>query len=117
MRQRHQYCVSCKQEYSLPHWISTHQLQIFNFVFRHFKKYSSLVFEFLPQLLFLILLFTYLAALMIIKWITYGPTNDENSKSLFCYESFYESLIFYRIFQNTPYRQLVRPRFSSRSSV
>ncbi|XP_057330426.1 V-type proton ATPase 116 kDa subunit a1 isoform X1 [Microplitis mediator] len=40
----------------------------------HFKKYSSLVLEFLPQLLFLILLFAYLAALMVIKWILYSAS-------------------------------------------
>ncbi|XP_034944898.1 V-type proton ATPase 116 kDa subunit a isoform X2 [Chelonus insularis] len=38
----------------------------------HFKKYSSLLLEFLPQLLFLIALFAYMAALMIIKWILYS---------------------------------------------
>ncbi|XP_043282557.1 V-type proton ATPase 116 kDa subunit a1 isoform X2 [Venturia canescens] len=40
----------------------------------HFKKYSSIVFQFLPQLLFLVLLFTYMAVLMFIKWIAFAAT-------------------------------------------
>ncbi|XP_014203857.1 V-type proton ATPase 116 kDa subunit a-like [Copidosoma floridanum] len=41
-----------------------------------FKKYSSLFLEFLPQLLFLVVLFAYLAALMFLKWIRYGALNS-----------------------------------------
>lgn len=37
----------------------------------YFKKYSSLLLEFLPQLLFLLLLFFYMTVLMFIKWILY----------------------------------------------
>ncbi|XP_017765191.1 PREDICTED: V-type proton ATPase 116 kDa subunit a [Eufriesea mexicana] len=39
----------------------------------HFKKYSSLFLEFLPQLIFLIVLFFYLVLLMFIKWVLYNP--------------------------------------------
>ncbi|XP_033214483.1 V-type proton ATPase 116 kDa subunit a isoform X2 [Belonocnema kinseyi] len=43
----------------------------------HFKKYASLLLEFLPQLLFLILLFFYMVMLMFIKWILYGATEED----------------------------------------
>lgn len=45
-------------------------------IFRHFKKYASLFLEFLPQLLFLILLFLYMVTLMFLKWILYSATNE-----------------------------------------
>ncbi|XP_015604687.1 V-type proton ATPase 116 kDa subunit a [Cephus cinctus] len=41
----------------------------------HFKRYSSLVLEFLPQLLFLMLLFFYMVALILMKWVLYADTN------------------------------------------
>jgi len=48
--------------------------------FRNFKRYSSLFLEFFPQLLFLILLFLYMTALMFIKWILYdASSNGEHS--------------------------------------
>lgn len=45
------------------------------FLCRHFKKYSSLFLEFLPQLLFLVVLFLYLVVLMFVKWVLYSPTS------------------------------------------
>ncbi|XP_066992343.2 V-type proton ATPase 116 kDa subunit a 1 isoform X2 [Anabrus simplex] len=42
----------------------------------HFKHYEHIFLEFIPQLLFLVLLFGYMVALMFIKWIQYGPTNE-----------------------------------------
>lgn len=41
----------------------------------HFKKNINVFVQFIPQLLFLVLLFFYMAALMFMKWILYGPTN------------------------------------------
>ncbi|XP_034185654.1 V-type ATPase subunit a family protein Vha100-2 isoform X2 [Osmia lignaria lignaria] len=43
----------------------------------NFKKYSSLFLEFLPQLLFLILLFFYLVLLMFVKWILYDASSTD----------------------------------------
>lgn len=43
----------------------------------HFKKYSNLFFEFLPQLIFLLVLFFYMAFLMFIKWVKYEATSPE----------------------------------------
>ncbi|XP_011497363.1 PREDICTED: V-type proton ATPase 116 kDa subunit a isoform 1 isoform X2 [Ceratosolen solmsi marchali] len=41
----------------------------------HFKKYASFFLEFLPQLIFLLLLFAYLVSLMFIKWVIYSASN------------------------------------------
>jgi V-type ATPase 116kDa subunit family len=41
--------------------------------FSYFKERINIIFEFIPQLLFLVLLFAYMAFLMIFKWIFYGP--------------------------------------------
>ncbi|KAL7024015.1 hypothetical protein ACKWTF_012872 [Chironomus riparius] len=42
----------------------------------HFKKYSSLFLEFLPQLLFLVLLFAYLCFMMVWKWLVFSPKSE-----------------------------------------
>ncbi|CAG9828962.1 unnamed protein product [Diabrotica balteata] len=46
----------------------------FNFV--HFKKYYSIVFEFIPQILLLLFLFMYMVIMMFMKWIWYSGEND-----------------------------------------
>lgn len=43
----------------------------------HFKRYSNLFFEFLPQLIFLVALFFYMAFLMFAKWVLYDPISEE----------------------------------------
>uniref|UniRef100_V5I869 V-type proton ATPase subunit a n=1 Tax=Anoplophora glabripennis TaxID=217634 RepID=V5I869_ANOGL len=45
-----------------------------NFV--HFKKYSSIFLEFLPQLLFLVFLFFYLVIMIFMKWVMYSGELD-----------------------------------------
>ncbi|XP_031788196.1 V-type proton ATPase 116 kDa subunit a isoform X2 [Nasonia vitripennis] len=42
----------------------------------HFRKYSSFFLEFLPQLIFLLLLFAYLVFLMFLKWVLYSTAYD-----------------------------------------
>lgn len=42
----------------------------------HFKKYSSLFLEFLPQLLFLVFLFLYLVVMIFMKWVMYSGEMD-----------------------------------------
>jgi V-type H+-transporting ATPase subunit a len=39
----------------------------------HFKNRINIVLEFLPQIIFLILLFAYMVFMMFFKWVTYGP--------------------------------------------
>lgn len=39
----------------------------------HFRKKISILLEFLPQVIFLILLFLYMVVMMFLKWLLYGP--------------------------------------------
>ncbi|XP_046607212.1 V-type proton ATPase 116 kDa subunit a1-like isoform X1 [Neodiprion virginianus] len=55
---------------------------IINYV--HFKKYASILLEFLPQLVFLMLLFFYMVCLIVMKWILYAATNDDFSRGSTC---------------------------------
>ncbi|XP_076764209.1 V-type ATPase subunit a family protein Vha100-2 isoform X2 [Xylocopa sonorina] len=50
----------------------------------HFKRYSSLFLEFLPQVLFLIVLFFYLVALMFVKWVLYDASSTDHAFSPTC---------------------------------
>ncbi|EZA48636.1 hypothetical protein DMN91_001368 [Ooceraea biroi] len=62
--------------FGVAHMIFGVCMNIINIV--NFKRYSVLFLEFFPQLLFLMLLFLYLAALMFIKWVLYdASTSDE----------------------------------------
>ncbi|CAD6992287.1 unnamed protein product [Ceratitis capitata] len=49
-------------------------LSVVNFV--HFKKYALIFLEFIPQILFLILLFGYMCFMMFYKWVKYTPKTD-----------------------------------------
>ncbi|XP_030369906.1 V-type proton ATPase 116 kDa subunit a [Scaptodrosophila lebanonensis] len=44
--------------------------------YTHFKRYSSIFLEFLPQILFLLLLFGYMVFMMFFKWIRYTANTD-----------------------------------------
>ncbi|XP_015435667.1 PREDICTED: V-type proton ATPase 116 kDa subunit a isoform 1 [Dufourea novaeangliae] len=50
----------------------------------NFKKYSKFFLEFLPQLLFLILLFFYLVVLMFVKWVLYDAASPDKAYSPTC---------------------------------
>ncbi|XP_076636897.1 V-type ATPase subunit a family protein Vha100-2 [Colletes latitarsis] len=43
----------------------------------YFKKYPSFFLEFLPQLIFLVLLFFYLVVLMFVKWVLYDAAAED----------------------------------------
>ncbi|XP_037714625.1 V-type proton ATPase 116 kDa subunit a1 isoform X8 [Drosophila subpulchrella] len=43
----------------------------------YFRNRISLMYEFIPQLIFLLLLFFYMVLLMFIKWIKFAATNDK----------------------------------------
>lgn len=45
------------------------------FKFSHFNKKINIILQFIPQMLFLVLLFLYMVSLMFMKWIWYGPKN------------------------------------------
>ncbi|CAH1738660.1 V-type proton ATPase 116 kDa subunit a 1 isoform X2 [Aphis gossypii] len=41
----------------------------------HFNKKINILLQFIPQMLFLVLLFLYMVSLMFMKWVWYGPKN------------------------------------------
>ncbi|CAO1438885.1 unnamed protein product [Diamesa hyperborea] len=45
--------------------------------FNHFRRRVSIFLEFLPQVLFLILLFAYMVFMMFFKWLAYGPKLEQ----------------------------------------
>lgn len=45
--------------------------------FNHFRRRSSIILEFLPQLLFLVLLFAYMCFMMFWKWVSFGPREPQ----------------------------------------
>lgn len=52
----------------------------------HFRKSINIILEFVPQILFLLLLFAYMVAMMFIKWAIYYPqeTMDCNNNTVSC---------------------------------
>jgi V-type H+-transporting ATPase subunit a len=50
-------------------------VSVVNFV--HFRKYSSIILEFLPQILLLCFLFLWMVVMMFMKWIMYSPVTDK----------------------------------------
>ncbi|XP_076397650.1 V-type ATPase subunit a family protein Vha100-2 isoform X2 [Megachile rotundata] len=50
----------------------------------NFKRYASLLLEFLPQLLFLLVLFFYLVVLMFVKWVLYDASSPDYAYGSAC---------------------------------
>ncbi|XP_030382848.1 V-type proton ATPase 116 kDa subunit a [Scaptodrosophila lebanonensis] len=51
-------------------------MSVVNFI--HFRKYMSIILEFFPQILFLVLLFGYMVFMMFFKWVVYkDDTTDQ----------------------------------------
>ncbi|KAI4477264.1 hypothetical protein M0804_012854 [Polistes exclamans] len=67
----------------------------------HFKKYSSLFFEFLPQLIFLLVLFFYMAVLMFVKWVLYDATSPALRFKPGCAPSVLNTFINMMLFQHS----------------
>ncbi|KAI5698923.1 hypothetical protein M8J75_013930 [Diaphorina citri] len=59
--------------FGVVHMIFGVTLSVINHV--HFRKPVNILLEFLPQLIFLVLLFGYMVTLMFMKWIMYAPQN------------------------------------------
>ncbi|XP_032687657.1 V-type proton ATPase 116 kDa subunit a isoform X2 [Odontomachus brunneus] len=67
----------------------------------NFKRFHSLFLEFLPQLLFLILLFFYMTVLMFIKWILYNSNDDDSPRSSKCAPSVLITFINMMLFKHS----------------
>ncbi|KAF5299267.1 hypothetical protein FQA39_LY02440 [Lamprigera yunnana] len=60
--------------FGVVHMIFGVCLSVINYV--HFKKFSNIIFDFLPQVIFLVFLFLWLVIMMFIKWILYNVNNE-----------------------------------------
>ncbi|CAH1980778.1 unnamed protein product [Acanthoscelides obtectus] len=61
--------------FGVVHMIFGVCVSVVNFV--HFKRYSSIFLEFLPQVMLLLFLFLYLVIMMFMKWIMFSGTYDD----------------------------------------
>lgn len=75
-------------------------MSVVNFV--HFKKYSSIIMEFVPQIIFLLLLFGYMSFMMFFKWIRYTANTDFQPHTPGCAPSVLIMFINMMLFKNTP---------------
>lgn len=46
----------------------------------HFRRYASIVLEFVPQIVFLLLIFGYMVFMMVFKWFMYGGLKNASHK-------------------------------------
>ncbi|KAL9890426.1 V-type proton ATPase 116 kDa subunit a1 [Glossina fuscipes] len=74
-------------------------MSVINFV--HFKRYSSIFLEFLPQILFLLLLFGYMVFMMFFKWVKYTAKTDFQPHTPGCAPSVLIMFINMMLFKNT----------------
>ncbi|CAD6992288.1 V-type proton ATPase 116 kDa subunit a [Ceratitis capitata] len=75
-------------------------MSVVNFV--HFKRYASIVLEFLPQILFLLLLFGYMVFMMFFKWVKYNPKTAFQPDTPGCAPSVLIMFINMMLFKSTP---------------
>ncbi|XP_075147508.1 V-type proton ATPase 116 kDa subunit a1-like isoform X5 [Haematobia irritans] len=57
-------------------------MSVVNFVY--FKRYASILLEFLPQMIFLLLLFGYMVFMMFYKWVKYSPKAEALAETPGC---------------------------------
>ncbi|TDG49054.1 hypothetical protein AWZ03_004539 [Drosophila navojoa] len=74
-------------------------MSVFNFV--HFKRYSSILLEFVPQILFLMLLFGYMCFMMFFKWFKYNGFTSSQPETPGCAPSVLIMFINMMLFKNT----------------
>ncbi|KAL5284894.1 unc-32.2 family protein [Megaselia abdita] len=74
-------------------------MSIFNFV--HFKRSVSILLEFLPQILFLVLLFGYMVFMMFFKFVSYSAHAETLPQSPGCAPSILIMFINMMLFKNT----------------
>lgn len=60
-------------------------LLLLYFTYRFFRNYISLIFEFIPQMIFLVGMFGWLCVMVFIKWIMYGAGPEfSEERGSFC---------------------------------
>lgn len=84
----------------VAHMIFGVSMSVVNFV--HFKRYASIFLEFLPQILFLLLLFGYMVFMMFFKWVKYSPKTAFQPDTPGCAPSVLIMFINMMLFKSTP---------------
>ncbi|XP_012064310.1 PREDICTED: probable V-type proton ATPase 116 kDa subunit a [Atta cephalotes] len=84
--------------FGVAHMIFGVCMNVVNMVY--FKKYANLILEFLPQLLFLLLLFFYMTVLMFIKWILYEASAEDPGRRPGCAPSVLITFINMMLFKD-----------------
>lgn len=69
---------------------------------RYFRRSVYIWLEFLPQILFLVLLFAYMVFMMFFKWIVYGPKAEEHIHLPHCAPSILITFINMMLLQKSP---------------
>lgn len=82
------------------HMIFGVSMSVVNFV--HFKRVSSIFLEFLPQIIFLVLLFGYMVFMMFFKWVKYSATTTIQADSPGCAPSVLIMFINMMLFKSSP---------------
>uniref|UniRef100_A0A2M4CMA3 V-type proton ATPase subunit a n=1 Tax=Anopheles darlingi TaxID=43151 RepID=A0A2M4CMA3_ANODA len=67
---------------------------------RHFHRLENVLLEFIPQMLFLVLLFAYMCFMMFFKWIVYSAVTDEDHLKPGCAPSVLIMFINMMLFKN-----------------
>lgn len=75
-------------------------LSVENFVY--FKRYASIILEFVPQVVFLLLLFGYMVFMMFYKWVKYSATTDFEPDTAGCAPSVLIMFINMMLFKSSP---------------
>lgn len=68
----------------------------------HFRQKVNILLEFLPQILFLVLLFAYMVFMMFLKWIVFSSNPAEQRFSPGCAPSILNMFINMMLFKNSP---------------
>ncbi|XP_068143467.1 V-type proton ATPase 116 kDa subunit a1-like [Drosophila tropicalis] len=68
--------------FGVLHMVFGVTMSVVNFVY--YRRYASIFLEFLPQILFLLLLFGYMVFMMFFKWVVYNDTSDDQALSPGC---------------------------------
>ncbi|XP_004520971.1 V-type proton ATPase 116 kDa subunit a [Ceratitis capitata] len=85
--------------FGLAHMVFGIFMSFINFV--HFRKYSHIFLEFVPQLIFLLLLFGYLVFMMFFKWVKYSGRATEDALKPGCAPSILILFINMMLFGHT----------------
>ncbi|XP_055906180.1 V-type proton ATPase 116 kDa subunit a 1-like [Eupeodes corollae] len=86
--------------FGVTHMLFGVSMSVVNHV--HFRRWGRIFMEFLPQVLFLLLLFGYMAFMMFFKWVKYSAESEILSETPGCAPSVLIMFINMMLFKSTP---------------